>query len=76
MLLELTVEYRKQMQDFFDPCVDGTVELIVGQVDQAEKEGRWVKVSDLTYSILNTILTQNQEYYHDWGFRGISVLGE
>jgi len=35
------------MRDLFDPCVDGVLELILGQILQVESQGSRVKVKAL-----------------------------
>jgi hypothetical protein len=34
----------KEMKNLFDPCVDGVIELILGQIHQVSKQGHRVKV--------------------------------
>jgi len=41
-----------EMRSFFDPCVDGVIDLIQGQLHQIEKRGRRLKVHNLFLLIL------------------------
>lgn len=40
------------MRKFFDPCVDGVIELIQGQLQQIQKRGRRLRVSETFHSPL------------------------
>jgi len=37
--------FSEEMKSFFDPCVDGVVELIQGQIQQVERTKNRVKVN-------------------------------
>jgi len=37
--------FSEEMKSFFDPCVDGVVELIQGQIQQVERKKNRVKVN-------------------------------
>ena len=47
--------FSEEMKSFFDPCVDGVVELIQGQIQQVEVKKNRVKVNN---SLSNNVMVR------------------
>lgn len=66
---KLTSMCRNEMKSFFEASINDIIESIEEQVEQAENDGRCVRVWESRLLISSTPLTQVLEYRHDWWVR-------
>ena len=66
--------FSEEMKSFFDPCVDGVVELIQGQIQQVEKKKNRVKVNNSLPKKCHGETTNRSERLFGRGLRRVTVF--